>query len=76
MSDDSGADVPVALLRSLNLYGRNRIFGIGPDVTMGVFQRGTTVGALNVRYFWDSAAKSSFEGGTFWVSFTIGKLAR
>jgi len=72
VSDDSGTAVPVALLRALNLYGRNRVFGIGPDVTMGVFQRGTTVGAVNVRYFWDSAAKSSFEGGTFWVSFTIG----
>ena len=26
-------------LQALNLYGRNRLFGIGPDVTMAVFQQ-------------------------------------
>lgn len=75
VSDDAGADLPVAVLRALNLYGRNRILGAGPDVTMGVFQRGTTVGAVNVRYLWSSAARSSFEGGTLWVSFTLGMMA-
>jgi len=74
ISDDSGRDIPEAILRALNLRGRNRIFGIGPDVTMGVFQRGTTAGLVNVRYLWDSAAKTSFEGGTFWMSFTLAKL--
>ena len=39
LSDDSGADVPVSALRALNLYGQNRLFGIGPDVTMAVFQK-------------------------------------
>ena len=74
MSDDSGADYPELLTRRLNLNGRNHIFGIGPDVTLGLFQRGTTIGAMNVRYFWDSAAKTSFEGGTFALSVTIGKV--
>ena len=41
---------------------------------MGLFQRGATVGVLNVRYLWDSAAKTSFEGGTFWMSFTLARL--
>ena len=72
--DDSGRDIPELLLRALNLRDKNRIFGIGPDVTMGLFQRGTTAGLVNVRYLWDSAAKSSFEGSTFWISFTIAKL--
>jgi hypothetical protein len=74
LSDDSGSDVPEFLLRALNLRERNRLFGIGPDVTMGLFQRGTTAGLLNVRYLWESAGKSSFEGSTFWISFTIAKL--
>jgi hypothetical protein len=74
VSNDSGTDVPVAALQALNLYGRNRVFGIGPDVTMGFFQRGATIGLLNVRYLRDSAAKSSFEGSTFWVSITIARL--
>jgi hypothetical protein len=74
LSDDTGGDVPEVLLRALNLRGKNRLFGIGPDVTMGLFQRGTTAGLLNVRYLFESAGKSSFEGGTFWISFTIAKL--
>jgi hypothetical protein len=74
LSDDSGADIPELLLRSANLRGRSRIFGIGPDVTMGLFQRGATAGLVNVKYLWDSAAKTSFEGGTFWMSFTLAQL--
>jgi hypothetical protein len=35
---------------------------------------GATAGLLNVRYLWDSAAKSSFEGGTLWVSLTIARF--
>ena len=76
VSDDSGADVPVAFLRALNLYGRNRSFGIGPDVSMGVFQRGSSVGLLTARYFWETAAKSGFEGGTLFVGLTVASLAR
>jgi hypothetical protein len=74
LSDDSGRDIPEILLRATNLRGRSRIFGIGPDVSMGLFQRGATAGVLNVRYLWDSAAKSSFEGGTFWMAFTLARL--
>ena len=74
VSDDSGADVPVGTLRALNLYGKNRSFGIGPDVSMGVFQRGTSVGLLTARYFFESAAKSGFEGGTLFVGLTIASL--
>jgi hypothetical protein len=73
LSDDSGADIPVLALRALNLYGRNRLFGIGPDVTMAVFQRGGTIGLVNVRYLWESGGKSSFQGSTFAVGLTIAK---
>jgi hypothetical protein len=75
LSDDSGADVPVLALRALNLYGRNRLFGIGPDVTMAIFQRGGTIGLINFRYLWESAGKSSFQGSTFVVGLTIAKPA-
>ena len=36
LSNDTGADVPVSALQALNLYGKNRLFGIGPDVTMSI----------------------------------------
>ena len=73
LTDDSGADVPVTALRALNLYGRNRLFGIGPDVTMGVFKHGATIGLVSLRYLWESAGKSSFQGSTLFVMFTIAR---
>ena len=73
LSDDSGADVPVSALRALNLYGHNRLFGIGPDVTMAIFQRGGTIGLVNVRYLWESGGRSSFQGSTFVVGLTIAR---
>ena len=71
LSDDSGTDVPVVSLRALNLYGKNRLFGIGPDVTMAVFQHGGTIGLVTARYLWESGGKSSFQGSTFLIGFTI-----
>ena len=73
LSDDSGADVPLTALQALNLYGKNRLFGIGPDVTMAVFQKGGTLGLVNFRYLWESAGKSSFQGSTFLVGLTIAR---
>jgi hypothetical protein len=66
------ADVPIAALGALNLYGKNHLFGIGPDVTMAIFQKGGTIGLLNARYLWESGGQSSFQGSTF-LDFTIAK---
>ena len=74
VSDDSGSDFPELLLGALNLRERNRLFGFGPDVTVGLFQRGTTAGLLNVRYLWQSGGKTTFEGSTVWIAFTIAKI--
>ena len=75
LSDDTGSDVPGLALDLLNLRGKNRVFGIGPDVTIGLFQRGATGGLLNVRYFWEMGAQSSFEGQTLFVSVTLARFA-
>ena len=48
----------------------------GPDLTTGVFEHGRTIGFLNFRYYWESGARSSFEGGTLFASFTIARLAK
>ena len=76
LSDDSGRDLPLVPLPALNLYGHNKLFGIGPDVTMGVFNKGGTIGLVNVRYLWESAGKSTFQGSTFLVGFTIARPTR
>ncbi len=75
VSDDSGSDVPVTALRVLNLYGKNRVLGWGPEATTGLFQKGQTVGSLTVRYLWETLGKSSPQGSTLYVSFTIGRVA-
>ncbi|HEX2461752.1 MAG TPA: hypothetical protein VHJ58_16525 [Vicinamibacterales bacterium] len=38
---------------------------------MAIFQRGGTIGLVNVRYLWESGGKSSFQGSTFVVGLTI-----
>jgi hypothetical protein len=73
VSDDTGSDIPVGALQAVNLYGHNRLFGIGPDVRMAVFQHGGTIGLVNFRYLWESAGKSSFQGSTFVVGFTLAR---
>lgn len=73
LSGDSGSDVPELALRALNLYEQNKLFGIGPDVTMAVFQKGGTIGLVNFRYLWESGGKSSFQGSTFVVGLTIAR---
>jgi hypothetical protein len=75
VSNDSGSDVPVKALQILNLYGKNRVLGWGPDLTTGLFQKGRTVGSLTVRYLWDTAGKSSPQGSILFFSFTVGRLA-
>jgi len=76
LTNDSGADIPVLTMKATNLYGKNRVFGVGPDLTTGVFEHGRTIGFLNFRYYWESGARSSFEGGTLFASFTIARLAK
>ena len=73
LSDDTGADVPLTALQALNLYGKNRVFGIGPDVTMAVFKKSGTIGLVNFRYLWESAGKSTFQGSTFLIGLTIAR---
>jgi len=73
LSNDSGADLPLTTLQALNLYGKNRLFGIGPDLTMAVFQKNGTIGLVNFRYLWESAGTSSFQGSTFVIGLTIAR---
>jgi hypothetical protein len=40
---------------------------------MAVFQKGGTLGLVNARYLWESGGRSTFQGGTFLVGFTIAR---
>jgi hypothetical protein len=74
VSDDSGADIPVVTLSALNLLGKQKVYGFGPELTIPVFAKGTTVGIATVRYFWETGATSSFQGQAFLISIALAKL--
>jgi hypothetical protein len=53
------------------LLDRHRVYGIGPEVTIPLASKNTLYGFLNLRYFWESGARSTFEGNTFLVTFSF-----
>jgi hypothetical protein len=69
VTNDSGSDFPSDLPKS-----KYRVYGLGPDFTMPVFAKGTVVGLVSARFLWEFGAKSTFEGHTFVLSFTLAKL--
>ena len=69
VTDDSGSDFPALLPKS-----KNRAYGLGPEVAMPVFAKGTLLGLVGLRYIWEFGAKTNFEGNTLLVSFTLAKL--
>jgi hypothetical protein len=74
VSDDSGTDIPVIALSALNLLGKQKVYGLGPEITIPFFAKGTTVGVATVRYFWETGATSSFQGQALLVSVALAKL--
>ena len=67
--DDLGS-LPLNLL----LTGKNRVFGLGPEVTLPFFATGPWAGLLTVRYQWEFGAQSSFEGQMFSVAVTFARI--
>ena len=69
MTKDTGGGIPSILSRS-----NGRAFGVGPDVSVPVFAKGTLVGLVGFRYSWEFGAKTNFEGQTLVVNFTLAKI--
>lgn len=74
VTDDTGSDRPLLVLNALNLLGKQKVWGFGPEVTMPFFAKGTTVALATVRYFWETGATSSYQGRGLFVSVTLAKL--
>ena len=66
--DDLGS---LGLLPGLSAVGRHRVFGVGPEVTIPLASKKTLYGFLNLRYFWETGARSTLEGNTFVVTFSF-----
>lgn len=53
------------------LLDRHRVFGFGPEVTIPLASKRKLFGFLNLRYFWETGARTTLEGDTFLATFTF-----
>ena len=69
VSDDDfgpGFTPPAGLLR-----GTHRVYGIGPEIAIPLASRKKLFGFLNLRYFWETGARTTLEGNTLLATFTF-----
>jgi hypothetical protein len=66
--DDLGLDITLPSGRRL---GKHRSYGIGPDITIPVATKKKLYGFINARYFWEFGTRSTLEGNTFVLTFTL-----
>jgi hypothetical protein len=69
-TDDSGSDIPRILGR-----GKNKAYGIGPEVNMPFFAKGTLVGLIGFRYTFEFHNSTNFQGSNLVLSLIVAKLA-
>ena len=68
-TDDSGADIPPLLPR-----GKNKAYGLGPEINMPFFAKGKFVGLLGFRYTFEFANSTNFQGRNLALTLTLAKL--
>ena len=66
--DDFGRDLPPLPNRHL---GKHRVFGFGPELTVPLATKKTLFGFLNLRYLWETGARTSLQGNTFVATVTF-----
>jgi hypothetical protein len=52
-------------------FDRHRVYGFGPEVTIPLASKSKLYGFLNLRYFWETGARSTLEGNTFLLTFSF-----
>lgn len=50
---------------------KSNTFGLGPDVTLAIAKANTVYGFVNVKYFWEVAAKTTTKGGAWLITATF-----
>jgi hypothetical protein len=66
--DDFGRDLPPLPNRRL---GKHRVYGFGPELTVPLASKKTLFGFLNLRYLWETGARTSLQGNTFVATVTF-----
>jgi hypothetical protein len=68
-TSDSGTDIPPYLPRA-----RNTAYGIGPELNVPFFAKGSLVGLFGFRYTFDMGNTYNFQGNDLVLSITLAKL--
>jgi hypothetical protein len=66
LSDDTIGGLPGILIR-----GKNKVFALGPEATLALARKNTVYGFLRVAYQWEIYARTTTQGGAFFVTATF-----
>jgi hypothetical protein len=69
-TDDSGSGVPLALRGA----PKNKAYGVGPEISVPIFAKGSVVGLIGFRYTFEVGNSVNFQGNNLVASFTLAKL--
>jgi hypothetical protein len=58
-------------LPAIFVRGKNRTFGLGPEVTLAIARKDTVYGFLGFKYFWETYARTTTQGSAFYVTATF-----
>jgi len=67
---DSGSDVNPLLPRA-----KNKAYGLGPEINLPFFARGSLVGLLGFRYTFEIGNSTNFQGNNLVFTLTLAKLS-
>jgi len=66
LTDDRIDGIPGVLIR-----GRNKVFGLGPEVQMALARKGTVFGFVKANYQWETYARTTTQGNEFTLMATF-----
>ncbi len=68
-TNDSGSGIPKLLPR-----GKNKAYGLGPEINMPLFAKGQFMGFLGCRYTFEFANSTNFQGRNLALTLTLARL--
>jgi hypothetical protein len=53
---------------------KNKAYGVGPEISVPIFAKGSVVGLIGFRYTFEVGNSVNFQGNNLVASFTLAKL--
>jgi hypothetical protein len=70
-SDDLGVLPPDFPRPDDRLLRKNRVYGVGPEITLPIATKAKLYAFANVRYFWELGARTTLQGDTLVATLTV-----